>query len=56
VDDKDIQGIMRHSGIRLTQNIYMKSLSKARIAAMDTLESADELCNDCATITKGQVN
>jgi integrase len=56
VDDKDIQGIMRHSDIRLTQNIYMKSLSKDRIAAMDTLESADEMCNDCATVTKDQVN
>jgi len=56
VDDKDIQDIMSHSDIRLTQNIYMKSLSKNRIAAMDTLESADELCNDCATVTKGQVN
>jgi integrase len=48
VDDKDIQGIMRHSDIRLTQNISMKSLSKSRIAAMDTLET-DESCNDRAT-------
>jgi hypothetical protein len=55
VDDKDIQGIMRHSDIRLTQNIYMKSLSKSRIAAMDTLES-DETCTELAPSSKGPVN
>jgi|SRR5215472_4563539 len=56
VDDKDIQGIMRHSDIRLTQNIYMKSLSKSRIAAMDTLESTDETCTVLAPSPKGPVN
>ena len=40
VPDRDIQGILRHSQISLTQNIYMKSLPAAAVDAMNTLAAA----------------
>jgi integrase len=39
VDDKSIQGILRHSNISITQNDYIKSVPASRISAMDLLEA-----------------
>lgn len=36
-DDKEIQAILRHSDVRLTQNIYIKSVDESQVDAMDTL-------------------
>ena len=45
VDDKTIQGILRHSSIGLTMNIYVKSGSESQVSALEKLET----CNDLAT-------
>ena len=37
VDDKTIQGILRHSNISLTQNIYIKRVNESQVSAMDAL-------------------
>jgi hypothetical protein len=37
VDDKTIQGILRHSNIGLTQNIYTKRVNESQVSAMDAL-------------------
>lgn len=37
VKDKDIQGILRHSDLRTTMAIYVHSVPKSRIAAMENL-------------------
>ena len=37
VPDKEIQGILRHSDVRLTQNIYIKTIDESRVNAMDAL-------------------
>lgn len=37
VDDKTIQGILRHSSIAVTQNIYIKSVGESQVNAMDAL-------------------
>jgi integrase len=35
--DKDIQAILRHSTIGLTQNVYIKSVNESQVSAMDSL-------------------
>src|SRR6267378_8540833 len=37
VEDRDIQAIMRHSDIGLTQRLYIKSISELQVSAMDSL-------------------
>jgi hypothetical protein len=37
VADKDIQGILRHSNIGITMNIYVKSVAESQVDAMDLL-------------------
>jgi integrase len=49
VDDKTIQAILRHSNIGITQNIYIKSVNKSQVSAMDTLSENLGICNDLAT-------
>ena len=60
IGDRTIQGILRHSNITLTQNVYIKSVTRTQVNAMDTLERAlqetlatnpqnAETCNDNAT-------
>ena len=49
VDDKTIQAILRHSNIGITQNIYIKSVNKSQVSAMDTLRENLGICNDLAT-------
>jgi integrase len=56
VDDKTIQGILRHSNVGLTMNIYVKSVNEAQVSAMDALSEKLGTCNDLATDAKGPVN
>lgn len=56
VKDKDIQAILRHSNVRLTLDIYIKSVSESQVTAMDTLSEKFGTCNDLATEPKGPVN
>jgi len=56
VDDKTIQGILRHSNIGITQNIYIKSVSESQVSAMDTLSEKLGICNDHATSKDGPIN
>jgi integrase len=49
VADKDIQAILRHSTIGLTQNVYIKSINKSQVNALDALTEKFETCNDLAT-------
>ena len=51
VDDKTIQAILRHSNIGLTQNVYIKHVTKSGVSAMDLLgeELKKTVCNDLAT-------
>jgi len=37
VADKDIQAILRHSNVRITMNIYVKSVAESQVDAMDLL-------------------
>jgi hypothetical protein len=54
VEDREIQAILRHSNIGITQAIYIKSVSESQTAAMDTL--SEKLGNDLATRGKERVN
>jgi site-specific recombinase XerD len=40
VDDKTIQGILRHSNVAVTQACYIKTVSADAVTAMQQLESA----------------
>jgi len=37
IPDKEIQGILRHSNISITQNVYIKTVSESQVSAMDAL-------------------
>jgi integrase len=49
VADKDIQAILRHSTIGLTQNVYIKSVNESQVSALDSLSEKFEICNAHAT-------
>ena len=49
VADKDIQAILRHSTIGLTQNVYIKSVNESQVSALDSLSEKFEICNANAT-------
>jgi integrase len=49
VDDKTIQAILRHSNVGLTMNVYVKSVSKSQVSAMDALSEKLGLFNECST-------
>jgi integrase len=49
VADKDIQAILRHSTIGLTQNVYIKSVNESQVSALDSLSESFAICNDHAT-------
>jgi hypothetical protein len=53
---KEIHAILRHSNIGLTQNTYVKSLTKSHVSAMDTLSEKLGTCNDLRTTQKEPVN
>jgi len=57
--DREIQAILRHSNIAVTQASYIKSLSQSQENALDRVAAemaANASCNDHATKTKEQVN
>lgn len=59
VDDKATQTILRHSDIKLTQNIYMKPQAEVKRGAMEVLETKlleSEKWNDSATPHQGVIN
>jgi integrase len=49
--DKEIQGILRHSNVAITQSSYIKCLAESQVDALDLVAAAmgsDESCNDHA--------
>ncbi len=57
--DKEIQGILRHSNVAITQSSYIKCLAESQVDALDLVAAAmgsDESCNDHATEVKGSIN
>jgi len=55
VDDKTIQGILRHSNVGLTMNVYVKSVGESQVNAMDALSQKLGICNELATNGTGRV-
>jgi transposase len=55
-DGETIQTILKHSTIGLTMNVYVKSVSKSQVSAMDVLSEQMETCNDLATLASTAVN
>jgi integrase len=55
-EDKEIQAILRHSDVRLTQNTYIQSVDKSQVDALDRLNEKFELCNDRATDSGEKLN
>jgi integrase len=49
IADKEIQGILRHSNVGLTMNVYVKTVSESQTAAMDTLSEKLGICTVLAT-------
>jgi integrase len=56
VDDKTIQAILRHSNVKTTQNIYIKSRDESRANALDLLSEKLGTCNKLATTANSLVN
>lgn len=59
VEDREIQAILRHSDIRVTQSIYIKSVAAAQISAMDLISAAlkEKLtCNVTCNAERKSVN
>ena len=57
--DKEIQGILRHSNVAITQGSYIKTLAESQVNALDLVAAEmarDESCNDPATEVEGPVN
>ena len=55
VEDKEIQAILRHSNLGITQNIYIKSVNESQVTAMDSLSEKLGICNDHATKVPGRI-
>lgn len=59
VEDREIQAILRHSDIRTTQAIYIKSVPASQVSAMDLMGAALQeklTCNVTCNTQKGAVN
>jgi integrase len=59
VPDKEIQGILRHSNVAITQACYIKSIAKSQANALDLVAAEmakSEPCNDSATRKEHLVN
>jgi integrase len=59
IPDKEIQGILRHSNVAITQASYIKSVAESQVDALDLVAAEmgnDGICNDPATKTKQAVN
>jgi integrase len=56
VADREIQAILRHSDIRLTQAIYIKSVSESQVNALDLLSEKMETFSDLSVKSDKPVN
>ncbi len=45
IADKEIQAILRHSNVSVTQSLYIKSVSESQVSAMDAFSEKLETCN-----------
>jgi integrase len=59
IPDREIQAVLRHSDIHITQSSYIKSTSQSQINALDLAAremQTNASCNDSATRPNGLVN
>jgi Phage integrase family len=49
IADKDMQAILGHSNIGLTQNVCFESVSESQVSALDSMSEKFEVCNDLVT-------
>ncbi len=59
IPDREIQAILRHSNVAITQASYIKSVAESQVNALDMVAAkmaVVQSCNDSATETKGPVN
>ena len=57
--DKEIQGILRHSNVSVTQGSYIKSIVESQVDALNLVAAemgSDASCNDSATKAEGYLN
>jgi integrase len=57
--DKEIQAILRHSNVAITQGSYIKSMAQSQVDALNLVAAemgSDESCNDSATKAEGYLN
>ena len=57
--DKEIQGILRHSNVAITQASYIKCMAESQVNALDLVAAemgSNESCNQNATEAKTPVN
>jgi integrase len=50
VDDKTIQSILRHSNVRITQDIYIKTIPESRVNAMNLVGPHMELADHAPSV------
>lgn len=56
IADREIQAILRHSNIAITQKIYIKSLNESQVSAMDSLSEKFATCNELAINRQERTN
>ena len=56
IPDKEIQGILRHSNVGLTMNVYVKTVSESQTPAMDAISEKLETCNVLAPSEQKRLN
>jgi integrase len=56
VPDKTVQAILRHSNVKTTQNIYIKTIDENRVNALDLLDAKIATCNELAPNATSLVN
>lgn len=59
IPDKEIQGILRHSNVAITQASYIKCVAESQVNALDLVAEkmrSDSTCNESATPALGPVN
>jgi hypothetical protein len=54
--DMEIQGILRHSNVAITQQSYIKSLNQSQVSALDLVAVETENCTSSAPQSLGPVN
>ncbi len=59
IPDKEIQGILRHGNVAITQASYIKCVAESQVNALDLVAAKmenDESCNENATKAEEPVN